>query len=166
MDRIQVQFTKLTQLLFDPKTIESYQTVLVLTWNILKEAALLLWLVICSVFVLAAWIGDNAIHTGRNVRAWVSQQSHSEADSSEKAAAVGQALLDVSQTGANYLLNQARVQLGLEKLEPPTKAEKPVVAPATTRPTAAAPKAKVESAPAPVPSTQETTTDTEKAAVE
>lgn len=156
MDRIQSQFTRFTQLLFDPKTAAAYQTVLTVTWNLIKEASLLIWLVLCSVFVLGAWIGENAISTGRNLRTWVATQSDSEGDSSEKIAATGQALLDISQNGVNSLLDQARVQLGLDKLDRPAKAVKtPDSKPAPT-PVAAAPK---PSAPAPTPTPASTVSE-------
>ncbi|NEP19506.1 MAG: hypothetical protein F6J97_21875 [Leptolyngbya sp. SIO4C1] len=70
MERIQAQAAKLGELLFDPQTAKVYQTFLALTWQILKELALLLWLVICSVFVFGAWLGEVALTAGYKVRAW------------------------------------------------------------------------------------------------
>ncbi|MEO0455484.1 MAG: hypothetical protein AAF152_02730 [Cyanobacteria bacterium P01_A01_bin.114] len=118
MERVQAQASKLGKLLFEPKTADAYKTVLALTWQIIKETGLLLWLLICSGFIVGAWIGDNALRTGRNLRAWVDSQSQpqAEVEPAEKMAATGKALLEASQTGANYLLNQAREQLGLEKV--------------------------------------------------
>jgi hypothetical protein len=137
MERIQAQAAKLSQLLFDPKTAEAYKTFLVLTWEILTETALLLWLVICSVFVIAAWLGEKAIAWGRDLRTWIQHQGASEADSSEKMAATGKALLDISQTGANLLLDKAREQLGLEKPMAPEAPAAPSVAPPKSTPKAA-----------------------------
>ncbi|MEO1403609.1 MAG: hypothetical protein AAFV72_20520 [Cyanobacteria bacterium J06635_1] len=118
MERVKAQASKVGKLLFDPKTAETYQAVLALTWQIIKETALLLWLLICSGFIVGAWIGDHALRAGRNLRTWIdSQGEQADVEPAEKMAATGKALLDASQNGANFLLNQAREQLGLEKME-------------------------------------------------
>ncbi len=124
MEKLQTQASKLWQLLFDPETATTYQKMLALTGVILKETALLLWLFFCSIFVLGAWLGKTGLSWGRDTRNWLDDQTASEADSSEKAAATGQALLDAGQSGAYFLLDKAYEQLGLEK---PTRPEKPAV---------------------------------------
>lgn len=126
MERVKSQAAVVSQLLFDPKTADAYKNVLALTGKIIKEVALLAWLLICSVFVLGAWFSDTAISTGRNAREWWQNQQTSEPkDGNQTAAATGKALLDVSQNGANFLLDKAREQLGLEKIERPVKATAP-----------------------------------------
>lgn len=127
MDRVKSQAAVVSQLLFDPKTADAYKNVLVLTGQIIKEVALLGWLLICSVFVFGAWFSDTAISAGRNARAWWQAQQTSEeaANGNQAAAATGKALLDVSQNGAYFLLDKARAQLGLEKTERPAKVEAP-----------------------------------------
>lgn len=136
MDRVKSQAAVVSQLLFDPKTADAYKNVLVLTGKIIKEVALLGWLLICSVFVLGAWFSNTAISTGQNARAWWQAQQAGEesTDGNQTAAATGKALLDVSQNGAYFLLDKAREQLGLEKTERPVKVEdpKPVASPAKT----------------------------------
>ncbi|MEO1507256.1 MAG: hypothetical protein AAFU84_06385, partial [Cyanobacteria bacterium J06633_23] len=94
-----------------------------LTGKIIKELAFLAWLIICSVFVFGAWFSDTAISSGRKARDWWQAQQMEAADGNQAAAATGQALLDVSQNGANFLLDKAREQLGLEKLDRPAKTE-------------------------------------------
>ncbi|ESA33101.1 hypothetical protein N836_23860 [Leptolyngbya sp. Heron Island J] len=122
MDRVKSQAAVVSQLLFDPKTAGAYKDALTLTGKIIKEVALLVWLVICSVLVFAAWFSDTAIGAGRSTREWWQAQQQGEAvDGNQAAAATGQALLDVSQNGANFLLDKAREQLGLDKIERPAK---------------------------------------------
>ncbi|NEQ49057.1 MAG: hypothetical protein F6K11_02840 [Leptolyngbya sp. SIO3F4] len=123
MDRVKSQAAVVSQLLFDPKTADAYKNVLALTGKIIKELALLAWLLICSVFVLGAWFSDTAIRSGRSTREWwQNQQTAEPQDGNQTAAATSKALLDVSQNGAYFLLNKAREQLGLEKIERPEKA--------------------------------------------
>ncbi|MEO0395037.1 MAG: hypothetical protein AAF243_03495 [Cyanobacteria bacterium P01_A01_bin.137] len=123
MDRVKSQAAVVSQLLFDPKTADAYKNVLTLTGKIIKELALLAWLIICSVFVFGAWFSDMAISSGRSARDWWQAQQMESADGNQTAAATGQALLDVSQNSANFLLDKAREQLGLEKLDRPEKNE-------------------------------------------
>ncbi|MEM7066371.1 MAG: hypothetical protein AAF572_24780 [Cyanobacteria bacterium P01_B01_bin.77] len=125
MDRVKSQAAVVSQLLFDPKTADAYKNVLVLTGQIIKEVALLSWLLICSVFVFGAWFSDTAVSTGRNARVWWQAQQAGEGttDGNQAAAATGKALLDVSQNGAYFLLDKAREQLGLDKIERSAKDE-------------------------------------------
>ena len=132
MDRVKSQAAVVSQLLFDPKTADAYKNVLVLTGQIIKEVALLLWLVICSVLVFIAWFSNIATSSGSKARAWWEAQQTDSADGNQAAAATGQALLDVSQNGAYFLINKAREQLGLHTIERPAKVETPAAkAPAT-----------------------------------
>ncbi|MEL6327418.1 MAG: hypothetical protein AAFQ61_11010 [Cyanobacteria bacterium J06626_23] len=124
MEKLQTQASKLWQLLFAPETADTYQKMLALTGTILKETALLLWLLFCSIFVLGAWLGKTGLAWGRDTRSWLDAQSQAEGESGEKAAATGQAIMEVGQTGAYFLLDKAYEQLGLEK---PVRPEKPVV---------------------------------------
>ncbi|MEM8611508.1 MAG: hypothetical protein AAGF93_05780 [Cyanobacteria bacterium P01_H01_bin.105] len=119
MDRVKSQTAVVSQLLFDPKTAGAYKDVLTLTGKIIKEVALLVWLLICSVLVLGAWFSDLAISTGRRARQWWQAQQMESTDGNQAAAATGQAFLDVSQNGANFLIDRAREQLGLDKVERP-----------------------------------------------
>ena len=120
MDQIQLQASKLWDLLFSEATAETYQNALNLTGKIIKETGQLLWLIICSVFVFGAWVGDTSMKTGNDVRTWVEQQSNPESTAVEKKpiAETGKELLASGRTGVDYLLNQAREQLGLEPVEP------------------------------------------------
>lgn len=117
MDRVKSQAAVVSQLLFDPKTASAYKDVLTLTGKIIKEIALLVWLLICSVLVFGAWFSDTAISAGQNARQWWQSQQTESVDGNQAAAATGQAFLDVGQNGATFLLDKAREQLGLEKIE-------------------------------------------------
>lgn len=124
MDRVKSQAAVVSQLLFDAKTADAYKNVFALTGRIIKEVALLVWLVICSVLVFAAWFSDFAISSGKKAREWWQAQQEDSGkvqDGNQAAAATGKALLDVSQNGAYFLLDKAREQLGLEKIERPVK---------------------------------------------
>ncbi|MEM9484125.1 MAG: hypothetical protein AAGA83_10590 [Cyanobacteria bacterium P01_F01_bin.116] len=130
MDRVKSQAAVVSQLLFDAKTADAYKNVFALTGRILKEVALLVWLIICSMLVFGAWFSDFAINSGKKSREWWhAQQSDTNEvqDGNQAAAATGKALLDASQNGAYFLLDKAREQLGLEKLDRPVKASVPEV---------------------------------------
>lgn len=135
MDRIQTQASALWEIIFSEETAAIYQKAFNLTGTILKEAAQLVWLVICSFFVFGAWVGDTSVKAGKNIRTWVDQQGSagSPPTSSTSMAEKGKSLLDTGRTGIAYLLNQARTQVGME----PTSA--PTIAPAASTPPQPAP---------------------------
>lgn len=122
MDRIQIQASKLWDLLFADETAETYQTTLNLTGTLIKETAQLIWLIICSVFVFGAWFSDTSVKTGKGIRTWIDQQgSETSAPADQTSIAdTSKNLLDTGRTGIAYLLNQAREQLGIEAEEIPT----------------------------------------------
>ncbi|MEL7334222.1 MAG: hypothetical protein AAFN12_18390 [Cyanobacteria bacterium J06560_2] len=157
MDQIQIQASKLLDLIFAEETGETYQKTLNLTGTILKESAQLIWLTICSVFVFGAWVADTSMKTGNGLRGWIEDQTNPSAAADKKPIAeTGKDLLETGKTGAVYLLNQAREQLGLEPTQslPVKKAQPAKAAPAAATPPAsaapspsAAPKASSPSAP-------------------
>lgn len=156
MDSIQVQASKLWDLLFSEDTADTYQKTLNLTGTILKESAQLIWLIICSVFVFGAWFSDTSIKTGKGIRDWVDNQGAGGTEESKPIAETGKELLDTGLTGVNYLLNQAREQLGLEAQELPAK--KPAAVSAkSSAPTPSAPPA-AKTTPAPTKSYSATST--------
>ncbi len=129
MDRIQLQASKLWDLLFAEDTAATYQTTLNLTGTILKETAQLIWLIICSFFVFGAWFSDTTVKAGKSIRDWVDTQTSGTASAVEKKplADTGKSLLETTRTGIIYLLDQAREQLGIEPSEVPVSlGSKPV----------------------------------------
>lgn len=121
MDRIQVQASKLWDILFDEETAQTYQNALSLTGDILKESAQLIWLVICSFFVFGAWFGDASMKTGKGVRDWVDKKDAilpSPDAPKVSASQKGKTLLESSRESAANLLAKAREELGLDPNAP------------------------------------------------
>lgn len=113
MDQIQAQASKLWDLLFAPETAKIYQKTLALTWDILRESARLIWLVICFVFVFGAWASETVLQTSYGLRNWVEAQTSDSGSTSLPA--MSKSLLASSQNGAAHLLDHARSQLGMQQ---------------------------------------------------
>jgi hypothetical protein len=105
------QANKLWQIIIAPNTADSYKQALGVTWTILKEAALLIWLVLCLVLVVFDWFWDNSIAAGQNTRAWFSRFTSD--DTSQVASEMGKGLLAAGKTSLDYVVAQAREQVGL-----------------------------------------------------
>lgn len=119
MDRIQAQANKLWQLIFAAETGQTYQKTLSLTWEILKESAQLIWLLLCLVLVLGTWIGMSTVQTGKNLKIWYQNLStevnpSDDGDGSAVFNSAGKALLEASSSSVAYLLSQAKEQLGIQ----------------------------------------------------
>jgi hypothetical protein len=159
MDKIKAQAGKVGQLVFAGETSSTYGKALTLTWDILRETALLVWLVVCLVFVGGEWFWHTAIGLGAKARAWYEGLSQTDDSGEAKSFTdMGQSLLTAGENGATFLLYQAKKQLGLDA-EPPTPktpAKKP--APAAPAPAAPAPTpAAAPPAPAPAATSPPTT---------
>ncbi|MBF2027042.1 MAG: hypothetical protein IGS48_09790 [Oscillatoriales cyanobacterium C42_A2020_001] len=136
MDKLKAQADKLWQLLANPATGEVYQKTLALTWSILKETGLLLWLVICLVLVLGDWFWKYSYQAGQNARIWVTDLqtktthvAETNAEPGDVLTTTGKSLLAATQASLKAALNTAKGQLGMEVLpEPP----KPTFRPAST----------------------------------
>jgi hypothetical protein len=118
MDKIKAQADKLWQLISNPATGNAYTQILALTWSILKETGLLLWLVICLVLVLGDWFWKYSFQAGQNTRNWVNElqtKSTTETASSDDFwSQTGKSLLAAGQNSVNVALTTAREQLGIE----------------------------------------------------
>ena len=135
MSRIQAQANKLWQIIQAPETFSKYQSAVLVTWDILREIFLLLWLGFLWVAVLA----DRSISLGQSARIWLDNQKQSTHDRS--AAEIGKALLSAGAKGLAVAVAQAKQQLGIPiVLE--TKSQ-PAVSSAKSEP--AVPAAKSES---------------------
>lgn len=134
MDKIKTQADKLWQLISNPSTGAAYQQTLVLTWSILKETGLLLWLVVCLVLVLGDWFWKYSYQAGQNTRNWVDElqtkSSTETASSGDFWSETGKSLLIAGQNSVNVALNTAREQLGIEVPPAPT----PAISPAPVKP--------------------------------
>jgi hypothetical protein len=130
MDKIKQQANTVSQLVFSADTGETYKRTLILTWDILRETGVLIWLVICLSFVGGEWFYRTSVSLGRSARAWYNDLGKkAEGSEAEAAASTGEALLTSVQSGTTYLLSRARQQLGIPEPE--------VVPPASAPPTAA-----------------------------
>jgi hypothetical protein len=144
VDKIKTQANKVGELVFAADTGATYQKAFALTWNILRETGVLLWLVICLVFVGGEWFWKNSVSLGRSARDWYEGlQAPSSPEESKSAAEMGQSALTALGTGAETLLYKAKTQLGMDVPPPAPKAQKtpspppaPAIAPEPTSPTA------------------------------
>ncbi|MBD2260058.1 hypothetical protein [Pseudanabaena sp. FACHB-2040] len=126
MDRIKDQANKVGQLLLAPDTGAAYTKTLTLTWIILRETGVLVWLVICLFFVGADWFWNNSIQLGGKARIWYNGLSQkAEGTATQPLGTTGQSLLEAVKSGAMYLLAQARQQLGLKEEVPVASAPSP-----------------------------------------
>ncbi|MGD1861586.1 MAG: hypothetical protein ACFB0E_16660 [Leptolyngbyaceae cyanobacterium] len=132
MDKIKGQASKVGELLFDRETGATYKKTVTLTWAILRETGVLLWLVICLVFVGGEWFWYKSIALGRSSRNWYEElKAPSEAEP-KSASDIGESALTALGTGAGTLLYQAKKQLGMDAAPPapraPASAAKPAAA--------------------------------------
>jgi hypothetical protein len=103
--------TEWWQLISDKETADSYKSFFQLTWKILKETALLVWLLLCFVLVSVGWVWNNSSKVTESVsdlRTKVDQKSDGNMISE---AAVK--FWEASQTTASNALANARKQLNL-----------------------------------------------------
>jgi hypothetical protein len=161
MNRISTQAAKLWQLLTSSETANSYKTAVLLTWDILKETALLVWLVICLVLVAFEWIWKTAFNSGQNFRIWVNSL---EGTGDRAASEASRALLTAGKNSLQSTITQAKVQLGIPvevtpELEPVAAPKSP---PAATPSAVASPSvAPKPPAPTPSPATEKSTASTD-----
>ena len=125
------------------ETLNTYQSALQVTWNILRETAKTLWLFLCLGLVFFDWFRDTATGLGQQLRRWFDalpepKVEHAWTEVVEWSKSVGQ-------TGTTRLLNQAREQIGVAPVQRPTQPMVSVTA--APRPVAAAPLDAVPAAP-------------------
>ncbi len=124
MEKIKGQAGKVGELIFAADTGATYKKTVTLTWSILRETGILLWLIICLVFVGAEWFWQKSILLGLSARGWYEGlQAPSEAEP-KSATEIGQSALSAVGTGAETLIYQAKKQLGIEAEPPAPKPQK------------------------------------------
>jgi hypothetical protein len=151
MNKIQAQATNLWQRLSAPDTGATYQQAALLTWDILKETATLLWLVICLFLVAFEWFWKTSVQLGSDFRAWLSGIEQSSPD--RVVSEAGRALLLAGKNSVGFTLSQAKEQLGIA-LEPPA----PAALPAKSVPVNSSPEPYAAPVPAPSSTTPPATT--------
>jgi hypothetical protein len=133
MDKLKKQATTVSNLLFSTDTRQVYTRALTLTWDILRETAVFLWLVVCSVFLLIFWGGNYAKQAGQNVRNWYANLD-AEQRKNVFAAAWG-SLQQIAGGGSSSrsLVDIAKAQLGISA-DPPALQAIPPAPPVPTKP--------------------------------
>ncbi|MEO1207995.1 MAG: hypothetical protein AAFX78_00495 [Cyanobacteria bacterium J06638_20] len=134
MDKIKAQSSKVGELIFAAETGAAYQKVLLLTWDILRETGVLLWLIICLVFVGAEWFWQTSIQLGGQARNWYEGLKEPTNEEPKSAGEIGQSIADTLGSGAANLLYQAKQQLGMDATPPAPKPEAPTPPPKATTP--------------------------------
>lgn len=155
MEKIKGQAGKVGELIFAVDTVTTYKKTITLTWAILRETGVLLWLVICLGFVGAEWFWQKSIVLGQAARTWYEGLKEPGDEEPKSATEMGQSALSAFSTGADTLLYQAKKQLGIEA-EPPAPKPKeakvkapPVPTPAPPKPTEPEVSSTTTAAPAP-----------------
>lgn len=132
MDKIKGQAAKVGELVFASETGAAYQKTLGLTWNILRETAILLWLVVCLLFVGVEWFWQSATTLGKKARSWYETLSQPSPQEEKSFSEMGQSLWGTVQNGAAVLLYQAKQQLGIDATPPAPPPPAPKPAPSST----------------------------------
>lgn len=139
MEKIKGQAAKVSELIFAADTGETYKKTITLTWAILRETGILLWLAICLIFVGAEWFWQKSVMLGQSTRTWYEGLKEPSDEEPKSATEMGQSALAAVGTGAETLLYQAKKQLGIEA-EPPAPKPKQAKVEATPAPAPAPPK--------------------------
>jgi hypothetical protein len=134
MDKIQAQASHLWQRLSAPETGATYQQAALLTWDLLKETASLLWLLICLFLVAFEWFWKTSVQLGSDFRAWLSGIEQSSPD--RVVSEAGRALLSAGKNSVGFTLSQAKGQLGL----PVEQTALPTTSPAKPLPVSPSPE--------------------------
>lgn len=129
MNRLKEQFQKLWATLTGEETLPTYRQALDLTWQILKETLILLWLVLCLVVVAGEWVWNGAIALINQSKTVLEKAKETSSD--QMVTDTGKALLTASTDSVAFAIDRAKEQLGLPV--------QPRVKPAAPTPSSAAP---------------------------
>lgn len=124
---IQEKATEWWQLISGEETAEAYKNFFKLTWKILKETVLLLWLLLCFVLVAIGWVWNNSSKVTESVSELRGRASQNENGNLMADAAVK--LWEASQTGASNAVAKARKRLDLPEIENTAQKKTPVAPP-------------------------------------
>lgn len=149
-NQVQTQAAKVWQTITDPSTAATYQKTANVTWVILKETGLLIWLVICLGLVGGEWIWKTGYRTGWNVRGWINSLDKSNTENLLNE--TGKSFLEVSKSAAAAAIATAKEQLGIEsKPEPPLVPSPPRPQPTPTKPEPIKPEPALATKPVAIP---------------
>ncbi|MBE9177841.1 hypothetical protein IQ268_04495 [Oculatella sp. LEGE 06141] len=156
-NQISSQAAQLWRTISAQETGHTYQQTLAVTWTILKETVVLVWLVMCLAVVAVDWFWNGSIAAGQQARTWFNH--FEQPDTRLMASEAGRAVLSAGKSGVAFTLSQAREQLGLpdKKAAPmlPDRQElnhlKPVATSAVSSPAVVQGSAQETERPAPAP---------------
>ena len=146
MDKIKQQSNRVGELIFSADTGAAYKKTLTLTWDILRETGILLWLVICLVFVGAEWFWKTSVSLGLKARAWYEEAKQPKNEEPKSASEIGQSMMSALGAGTESLLYQAKQQLGIDA--PPPVPKQPMPKASTQQPVPETHTADVDKTPA------------------
>jgi hypothetical protein len=176
MNRLKEQFQKLWATLTGQETLPTYRKALDLTWQILKETLVLLWLVLCLVVVAGEWVWNGAIAVVNQGKTVLDKAKDTSSD--QMVTDTGKALLTASSDSVAFAIDRAKEQLGLPVQprvkpapKPPSADPKSAANPSEAKPSEPTPSEPASSEPAvssaaasaasPAPSTLATTDESE-----
>ena len=124
MNRLKQQFSRVSELLFNPETRNTYSKALSLTGTLLKEIFTLLWMIFCLVFLIFFWAGQYVRQITYNTKVWYQNQENQHSEN--RFADFSKSLLDVGSSSSRYVITQAKQQLGIQSDPKPIPAIAPV----------------------------------------
>lgn len=118
VNKIKGQADKVSELLFSADTGAAYKKTAILTWEILRETGVLLWLIVCFVFIGGEWFWKNSISLGRQARDRYNTFQQPSSEEPRSMSDIGQSAASAITSSFETLLYQAKQQLDIEA-EPP-----------------------------------------------
>lgn len=110
MDKLKQKFSTVIALLFSSETRQTYGRAIALTWDILRETTLLLWLLFCSVFLVFFWGANYIQQANQNIKTW-----YADLDESQRQNVVGTAFASL-QNSVGFSLGSS-VELAKSQLD-------------------------------------------------
>lgn len=143
--KIRSQASRFWSVLASASTLTAYKNAIDVTFTILKEGIVLIWLVLCLVLVFFDWGAEKSTLAGQRARSWFDNLQN--ADSTQIASNAKQTLLSASKASVVNTIAQARQQLGLpEKEAAPESATTPQPNVVAAQPTVTVPSVSPTSA--------------------
>ena len=118
MNKLQEQLRKWHAATLTEASWLIYQRTFELSVSIAKESAILLWLLVCYVFVAAVEIWSGLFQSAKNIRGWHTQVSQK--GDSNLLLEAGKAICKASKKGVASALQAARAQLGMGQSQSPS----------------------------------------------
>jgi hypothetical protein len=109
------QLHKLRQIALTRDTVSTFSQSIRLLFTLLKETGILLWLAVCYGLIAIGWVGNKAVESGQRAKSWLNslRESSQNQSATEIAAETGKSVLAGSKTTIDYVMTQAKKQVGL-----------------------------------------------------